>query len=256
VVSVSGVASHTRLKAHARDPFSQQKGGASTPSGGTVTTPTTGSGTSATGAGSTTGGTGGTVTGTGGVTSTPGSTGTTTTPSTPIVPKHPSKPAPTGLTSTEAYAVTVSITHGTGVDRIGSLERLGTLPSPQHPLLVELGVLKGGRRVLFAVMPGTVLSGPGSCTPGPINCQVLSLGTDQIESVSKPGMAAPAMFAVTAISARHYRSARAAATARSSASSLGRRLLSHSRAGALSLFPYKPGVGAIVDQRDLTIGGK
>jgi hypothetical protein len=85
---------------------------------------------------------------------------------------------------------------------------------------------------------------------------VLSLGTDQIESVSKPGMAAPAMFAVTAISARHYRSARAAATARSSASSLGRRLLSHSRAGALSLFPYKPGVGAIVDQRDLTIGGK
>ena len=64
------------------------------------------------------------------------------------------------------------------------------------------------------------------------------------------------MFAVTGITASHYRSASAADKARNKVSALGRRLLQHSSSSALSLFPYKPGLGAIVDLRDLTIGGK
>ena len=47
----------------------------------------------------------------------------------------------------------------------------------------KLGVLKGGNRVLFAVTPGTVVEGRGVCIPGPINCQVVSLAPDQVESV-------------------------------------------------------------------------
>ena len=95
-------------------------------------------------------------------------------------------------------------------------------------MLVQLGVLKGGHRVLFAVQPGTVLHGPGTCTPGPIDCEVLSLGQDQIESIARNttnGLGPVSMFAVTGITASHYRSASAADKARNKVSAVGRRLL-------------------------------
>jgi hypothetical protein len=260
VVTASAQPGQSRLKGRGHDPFSQRGGPSSPPQAGTVATPTAGA---PGGAGTTGGSTGGAPSTpgstAGGTTTTPGSTsgGTTTTP--PIVPQHPAKPAPTGLTSTEAYEVTISITDGNGVDKIGSLERLGTLPQGQQsPLLVELGVLKGGRHVLFAVQPGAVLQGPGTCTPGPINCQVLSLATDQIERVGRnttTGVVSAAMFAVTAISAHRYTNSAQAEKARTKVSPTGRRLLSRSNASAVSLFPYKPGLGALVDLRDLTIGG-
>ena len=267
VVTVTALTSHERITGPARDPFIQQTGPSSSTStsttnvvatgtGGTTTGAATAGGTSAT----TTGGTGGTTTGgttTGGTGGT--TTGGTTGGSTPIHTGKP-KPAPTGLTAEESYDVTISITnpHG-GVNKIGSLERLGTLPNDQTPMLVELGVLKGGHRVLFAVQPGIVMHGPGTCTPGPIDCEVLSLGQDQIESIARNttnGLGPVSMFAVTGITASHYRSASAADKARNKVSALGRRLLQHSSSSALSLFPYKPGLGAIVDLRDLTIGGK
>ena len=71
-----------------------------------------------------------------------------------------------------------------GIDTTNSLERLSVLPSAQQQRLIELGVLKGGHRVLFAVEPGTVLAGPGSCTPGPIDCQILSMAPGQTERIS------------------------------------------------------------------------
>jgi len=264
VVSVSGLPDRSRLTGKGRDPFTQQQVSSGTSTTSIATTP---SATGGTGGTSTTGGTGGTTGTTGTTGATTGGTtttgpGTTTTPSTPILPEHPAKPAPSGLSSTEAYDVTVSITqgNGNGVDKIGALERLGTLPQGQQsPLLVELGVLKGGRRVLFAVQPGAVLQGPGTCTPGPINCQIMSLAPDQIESLSRnttTGVVSEAMFAVTAITAHRYSSSAQAKRARTKVSSAGRRLLTRSNASALSLFPYRPGLGAVVDLRDLTIGGK
>jgi hypothetical protein len=259
-VTVSGLPGHSRLKGRAHNPFIQPKLKSGSSGGSTLTTPTTTTGGS--GGTGTTGSGGTTTTGSGGTTTTP--TGGGTTPSggsggPPIVPSHPPKPAPSGLSSTEAYDVTISITNSRhGVNKISALERLATLPSAQQPQLVELGVLKGGRRVLFAVQPGTSLGGPGTCTPGPIDCQVVSLGVDQIESISRKtstGLVPLAMFAVTAISAHHYSSTRQADNARSAVSPVGRRLLSHSTASALNLFPYKPGLGAIVDLRNLSIGG-
>ena len=266
VVTVTPLTSHERITGRARNPFVQQKGSSSTSS--TSTTTNVAATTTAVPAARRpaapvarppavpagrppvapearpAGGTGGTTTGGG---------------TTPIHTGKP-KPAPTGLTSDESYDVTISITntHG-GVNKIGSLERLGTLPDNQTPMLVQLGVLKGGHRVLFAVQRGTVLHGPGTCTPGPIDCEVLSLGQDQIESIARNttnGLGPVSMFAVTGITASHYRSASAAGKARSKVSAVGRRLLEHSSSSALSLFPYKPGLGAIVDLRDLTIGGK
>src|SRR5205823_220376 len=72
-----------------------------------------------------------------------------------------------------------------GINTIDPLERLSVVPSPKQPLLVELGVLQGGKRVLFAVQPGAAVSGPGTCTPGPIDCEVLTLAPGQTEGVSK-----------------------------------------------------------------------
>ena len=34
------------------------------------------------------------------------------------------------------------------------------------------------------VQPGAIVHGPGKCTPGAIDCEVLSLGANQVESVS------------------------------------------------------------------------
>ena len=46
-------------------------------------------------------------------------------------------------------------------------------------------MLKGGKRVLFAVQAGAVVHGPGQCTPGPIDCEIVSLKPNQIESVTR-----------------------------------------------------------------------
>jgi hypothetical protein len=146
-----------------------------------------------------------------------------------------------------------------GLNTIDPLERLSILPSAQQPLLIELGVLKGGHRVLFAVEPGTVVGGPGSCTPGPIDCEILSLGQDQTEALgvqSPTGPVGVVLFAVTGVTAGTYSSAAAADKARRAESPAGRKLLDASTLDALSLFQYEPSVGAVVDLRNLTAGDK
>jgi hypothetical protein len=132
---------------------------------------------------------------------------------------------------------------------------LTVLPSVQQPRLVELGVLSGGSRVLFAVEPGTVVGGPGRCIPGPVDCELLSLRPEQTEGISlrtSGGSAPVAQFAVTGVSAQKYSSVAAAARARRAESSDGRALLRSSKAGALSLFRYEPNVGAVVDLSSLS----
>jgi hypothetical protein len=271
-VNVSSGPGHTSLKGKGRDPFAQLLAhaasstatgtGSATTSSGTTSTATGGSGTTA----SSTGGgvtstTGGSTTGgsTGGSPTTPVGGGTTG-PSSPLPPStKPAPPAPSGLTPTETYAVRFSITNGSGgFDTIDPLERLSVLPSERQARLVELGVLKGGKRVLFMVQPGTQVNGPGTCTPGRIDCQILSLAPNQIESVSlvtANGTTSLASFAVTSIHAVKHPSAAAAAKARRNASAVGRRLVNRSTYDALSLFPYDPSVGALVDLRNLTVGG-
>jgi hypothetical protein len=213
-----------------------------------------------------------TVTGGGGVPSSPttGSTtgsvppssSPTTTPTTPSTPSITGnakpKPIHTGLTSKQAYSVAISITSSNGgVDSIDPLARLSVLPSDQQPRLIELGVSHHGSRVLFALQPGTVVYGPGSCIPGPIDCEILSLAQDQTESISSQGpngVFQVALFAVTGITVNNYSSAAAASNARHQASATGRALLAQSSLPTLSLFKYEPGLGSVVDLRNLTVG--
>ena len=125
-------------------------------------------------------------------------------------------------------------------------------------MLVELGVLQGGHSVLFAVEPGTVVSGAGTCTPGPIDCEVLHAQPRPDRGHLQAGrlrLDPVALFSVNSITADQHPSVAAANKARQTASDVGRELLNHSPLSALSLFQYDPSVGAVVDLRNLTVGG-
>ena len=257
-IDVQTTPSQSRLPGRGRNPFAQQTSGTSSTT--STTTATASTSTAVRAPGSTTGSSAPPVTGggsgTGATVSLP--TATNTTP--PSITQS-AKPTPTlsVLTATQAYDVALSITNASGgLDTIDPVERLSVLPSEQTPLLVELGVLQGGKRVLFAVQPNTVVSGPGVCTPGPIDCEMLSLAQDQTEGLSEKtstGVVQGPLFAVTGITATNYPSVAAADAARRHASSAGQALLTNSTLTALSMFQYEPSVGAIVDLRDLTVGG-
>jgi hypothetical protein len=252
-VSVSAAPSQVSLNGRARDPFTQQK--TASPAKPTAATAGTGSGASstaaATGAGTASTGTSSSSTGSAVPTSGPA-------PRT-VIPTGKPKPVVTGLSANQAYHVAVTITNGSGgLNAIDPLQRLSILPSEQSPMLVNLGVLQGGRRVLFVVEPGTVLGGPGICTPGPIDCQIVSLVAGQVESLSRrtsSGSVWVSDFAITGISVDRFPSAAAASRARNATAAAGRRLLDGATGSALSLFQFQPNLGAIVDQRDLTVGG-
>lgn len=181
-------------------------------------------------------------------------------PPAPTLPKPAPQPIHVGLTSTQSYGVALALTASAGgLNTIDPLERLSVLPNEQQPLLVYLGVLKGGRQALFVVQPGTVVSGPGTCMPGPTDCEILSLAQEQIESLSVStgsGTSNVALFAVTAINIQEHPSAAAANRARREASAAGQALLTTSTLPALPLFEYQPDVGAVVDLRNLAVGGK
>jgi hypothetical protein len=174
-----------------------------------------------------------------------------------VLPARAVKPAPTGLSASEAYRVALSITNPAGgVQPIDPLVRQTPLPSEQQPLLVELGVLQGTNRVLFAVQPGAVVSGPGTCIPGPVDCEVLSLVpglTESLADAASPG--STTLFQITDLSVDRYATAAQAAKARANASRAGGQLLAGSTSSTLALFQYDPALGAVVDLRNLTVGG-
>jgi hypothetical protein len=244
-ISVKTAQGNSNLGGKGRNPFTPQHVAttATTATVAAVITPPAGTTTTSTGTSGTSPSSGGTP---------------TPTPTTPAPAPAP-KPAPTGLTSTQAYHVSLAITTANGgVNTIDPLERLSILPSKNQPMLVELGVLQGGHSVVFVVEPGTVVSGAGSCTPGPIDCEILTLNAGQREGISKQsasGSTPVALFSVNSISADKFASAAAANKARETASDVGRQLLSRSALSAISLFQYDPSVGAVVDLRNLTVGG-
>ncbi len=261
-LNVQSTAAPSRLRGAAHDPFGA---GATTASvSHTASTAATAAGSAANTAatqsssgGAAASGAAGTSSGSG-ASSTPTSSGTPASNPPSITPGAKPKPAPSGLTSNQYYDVSLAMTNSSGgLNTTDPLVRLSEIPSEQQPLLVELGVLQGGNNVLFAVQPGTVVSGPGHCTPGPIDCEILSLGQDQTESVAPQGAGASqsTLFAVTGITAADASSPAAADKVRGTVSAPGRALLNKSTLSSLSLFHYEPSLGAVVDERNLTVGG-
>jgi hypothetical protein len=253
------------LRGRSRNPFKQI--GATAKHSVTVTakkttaavgSTSTASGSSSTSSSATNGASGASTTSSGG-SSSGSSGGSVGGSSTPTIPVKPVKPAPVGLTPTQSYSVTLAITTSSGgLNTIDPLERLSALPNDRQPLLVELGVLQGGKKVLFLVQPRAVVNGPGTCLPGPTDCEILELGQQQIESLGvrlPGGVQALSDFAVTGITAANHGSVAAAQRARRQESAFGRALVNSSTSTALSLFPYVPSLGVIVDQRNVTVGG-
>lgn len=266
-ITVKTTGNSSKLPGRGRNPFTPQHiVTATTATVASAPAPTTSTTPASTGAGSTGGlSSTGSTTGGGAATSTPSSPAPAPAPApTPApatgapAPAAP-KPAPTGLTATQSYQVSLAITDSGGnLNTIDSLERLTVLPSVKQPLLTELGVLQGGRQVVFVVEPGAVVGGPGTCTPGPIDCEILTLSPGQTEGLSQQtptGSTPVALFAVNSITAVNHPSAAAADRARRTASDAGRELLANTPLSSVSLFQYDPSVGAVVDQRNLTVGG-
>ncbi len=254
-VTVDASPSQAALNGGTRDPFTQQVKASSTTSSTTaaaannaaaavtsaVSTATSGA-TGSTGSGSSS--TGGTYT-------------SPTTPTTPTTPSTPSAPKSAALAKDQVYAVGLSLSDPSGSLTSPSLQvRDSVFPNPQAPVLVYLGVLEGGQRALFAVMPGTSLSGQGSCIPGPVYCQILSLGQGQQESVATADTAStPYQFQVEKIFGATQSSVAAATKARNAVSAAGRAALDNAALSATQLFSFDPSIGALVDQRNLTVGG-
>lgn len=256
-LNVQSTPAHSRINGPERNPFGSAASSTGSVTAAASAAASTASSVASSAASTVTGGGG--TSGASPVTSSfspPSSTGSSNPPS--ITPNAHPKPAPTGLRPTQSYEVSLAMTVSQGgVDTIDSLERDSVIPADTNPRLVELGVLQGGKRVLFAVQPGTVISGPGTCTPGPIDCEILSLGQDQTESVAAQGPTGTGpttLFAVTGISAVDHGSVAAADEARRASSAAGRTLLAASTSQTLSLFQYEPSLGSVVDLRNLTVG--
>jgi hypothetical protein len=188
-----------------------------------------------------------------------GTTGSGTTVS-PVLPVNPAPvhhaSAPSVFTSRDAYHVSLAITNAAGgVNAVDPLLRDSELPSNSQPLLVEVGVLKGGKRAIFYVQPGSVVGGPGTCIPGPVDCEILSLGLGQTESVKPAGSSSTTLFQVTDIYVDRYATAAEASLARAHVDGAGRHALVNSTSSTLALFQYDPALDAVVDLRNLTVGG-
>jgi hypothetical protein len=258
-ISVQTSPGNSNLAGKGRNPFTPQHVATTstiTTTIPTITTPTTGTSTGTTSVGS---GSSSTGSGSSGTTVAPATTPTVSTTPTKPAPTTPPKPAPTTLTPTQSYHVSLALTEANGnLNTIDPLERLSILPNKQQPMLIDLGVLQGGKSMLFVVEPGTVVSGAGTCTPGPIDCEILTLKPGQTAGISKEtgsGTTPVALLAVNSISFDQHPSVAAANKARETASEVGRQLLNQSPLNAISLFQYDPSVGAVVDLRNLTVGG-
>jgi hypothetical protein len=251
-VTVGTTTSRSALNAKPYNPFTPSK---QAKSASTTATAVVSSATNLAASKASAGASGNTTTSSSTGTSPTGSPGTV--PGSPVkIPPGHAKPAPVGLRPDQAYEVTLAATRADGgLDTTPSLERLSAVPRPAQPLLVELGVLTGGRRVLFAVLPGTNISGPGRCIPGSVDCEVLALGVNQVETVWGSNPSTATEFAVTAIGAGTLPTRAAAMKVRTATSAQGRALLAASGLIAPNtMFSYDANLGAIVDLRNL-VGG-
>lgn len=284
VLSVSNGVSQTLLTGRERDPFAGSAttatttaaagatttaaASASAPTGGTTTSKLASSANSpaSTGVGFATSSasTSGTPSAPSASFSSSGTGGSSGTVSPPLAapatqPPAPAPPkAPASLGPRQSYHVALSVTDGSGgVTSLDPVKRLSLLPSGAQPLAVELGVLQGGKKVLFAALPGTQPSGDGDCTPSPTDCQIFALARDQVETFSAgsgESQNVVAQLAVAGITVDTHPTAAAGARARRAVSAAGQKELAAANLDALSLFAYRQRLGALLDLSNLTVG--
>ena len=78
-----------------------------------------------------------------------------------------------------------------------NLGELTVLPSESNPVAVYLGIAKGGKDAVFMVSPDVVgVSGGGSCSPSPANCQLLTLSEGEEEKFDYAPSGEPDTFVI------------------------------------------------------------
>jgi hypothetical protein len=128
----------------------------------------------------------------------------------------------------------------------GTLRRLLPLPSPDAPVLINLGVLKDHKTTVFVLGRGVTAVGEATCEPSPESCYTIRLkaGETEIVAVSDEAGAVIARFQLKLIKIRtRMTTTSALANARSKA---GLRLLrARVVTGGATGYRWNPEVGAL-----------
>lgn len=120
---------------------------------------------------------------------TPSTTPASTTATPPAsVPRTPSAPeaTPAKVQSWTLYSVAVRFGKDANAPVRTDIARLTPLPSAQQPDVMFMGVMAGGRQVVFALAAGLQHQGPGLCRPDRTRCSAIVLKAGQTEHITAP----------------------------------------------------------------------
>jgi len=102
---------------------------------------------------------------------------------TPVTPGA-SGPGSYGATTEKRYAMlepTVRFGEVSGEPVRTTLKRLAPMPSPEAPVLLNLGVVKDGKTAVFLLGRGVTAVGDGTCEPTPEQCYTTRLKAGETE---------------------------------------------------------------------------
>jgi hypothetical protein len=86
------------------------------------------------------------------------------------------------------YSVSVRYGKDISVPLRSNIPRLAPLPSAANPEAMFLGVMTGGKQVVFALKSGVGHTGPGLCRPDHTRCAAMLLKAGQTEHLTIPVM--------------------------------------------------------------------
>lgn len=84
------------------------------------------------------------------------------------------------------YSVAVRFGKDTSVPLRSDIARLTALPSARSPEVMFLGVMTGGKQLVFALRAGLGHTGPGLCRPDHARCSAMLLRSGQTEHLTVP----------------------------------------------------------------------
>ena len=99
----------------------------------------------------------------------------------------PIAPGTSGGTSGETYTMhepTVRLSDMSDNSARATLGRLQPIPSPEAPVIINLGVLKDGKTAVFVLGRGVTATGDGKCEPSPEQCYTTRLKAGQTDLIT------------------------------------------------------------------------
>lgn len=172
----------------------------------------------------------------------------------------PSAGQPTSFGPLDSYRVDVQATDSTGAHTATHLPRLSPLPNPADPLLLFLGVLKGGARAAFLFPRPVRFVGAfsGRCLPSIDACEIVELGSGQAVGLLLAGATDTTKPQVTfspTITIEAHSTKAAAQKVRAQRSSQGLALLAKADPAARQALRYSTRGGALTEAAPVSVKG-